>query len=146
MTVRIVADASVIVKWFVPESYSEQAQALLEDHLAGRAEILAPSYAILEVANALRKYVLRGIMSIGDAREAISILSEIDLHLYDVDTGEAMEALEYASRTGVTVYDAYYIILARRNNAVFYTADEKLLRRLAGVEPLARHVKDYGKA
>jgi len=145
MTVRVVADASVIVKWFVPESYSGQAQALLDDHLSGRVEIIAPSYAILEVANALRKYVLRGIMRVEDAREALSILSEVNLQLHSIGFGEAIDALDYASKTGVTVYDAYYIILARRHGATFYTADEKLLQKLAGIEPLARHIKDYGR-
>lgn len=43
----------------------------------------------------------------------------------------------------MTLYDAYYVVLARGLQALFYTADEKLLERLGSREPRARHIKDY---
>ena len=43
------------------------------------------------------------------------------------DTSElAVEALHEAVRLNHTVYDLYYIVLARRNGAVLLTVDEKL--------------------
>ncbi|BES82850.1 type II toxin-antitoxin system VapC family toxin [Pyrodictium abyssi] len=144
MTRRVVVDASVLVKWFVPEEFSDKAEAILNDHLDARVAVAAPSYALLELANALRKYVVRGVMGPGEAGEAFSLLLEMDVEFVEVDGELAREALGYAIDNGVTVYDAYYIVLARRLGTVFYTADEKLLRQLRGREPVARHVSEYG--
>ena len=49
------------------------------------------------------------------------------------------EALRYGVENQVTVYDAYYIILARKHDTLLYTADEKILRKLGGGEPRIRH-------
>jgi len=144
MTRRVVVDASVLVKWFVPEEFSDRAEAILNDHLDARVTVAAPSYALLELANALRKHVVRGVMGPGEAGEAFSLLLEMDIEFVEVDGELAREALGYALDNGVTVYDAYYIVLARRLGTVFYTADEKLLRQLRGREPVARHVAEYG--
>jgi predicted nucleic acid-binding protein len=45
----IVVDASVIVKWFIPEAGTEPAKALL----AEADELIAPELARIEVASAL---------------------------------------------------------------------------------------------
>ncbi|MEM0011159.1 MAG: type II toxin-antitoxin system VapC family toxin, partial [Candidatus Bathyarchaeia archaeon] len=58
---KVVADASVIVKWIIPEDYTEDALRLRDDFLDGKIDIHAPSIILLEVANALRKYYLRGL-------------------------------------------------------------------------------------
>ena len=136
-------DASVVIKWLVPEEYSGEALRLLDDHLEGRVVAAAPSYSVLEVANALRKYVARGLLGEPEAWEAYGILLDAGLELHEVEGEAAGEALRYALENSVTVYDAYYIVLARRLGAVFYTADERLLRRLRGREPSARHIAEY---
>lgn len=139
----VVVDANVIVKWFVPEEYSEFAEAILDDHLDGRIIVTAPSYALLEVMNALRKYVVRGIMRPTDVLESLDILAEIKVCFRDVDGGLLKKAVEYAFAKGVTVYDAYYIVLAKSIDAPFYTADDKLLRQLSGSESIVKHVREY---
>ena len=116
---------------------------LLRDHLYGRVVAAAPSYLLLEVLNALRKYIVRGVIGGSDARKACRLLVEAEVELHSIDAGLAGEALDYSLARGVTVYDAYYIVLARRLGAVFYTADEKLLERLKSVEPRVRHVAEY---
>ncbi|AEM38359.1 hypothetical protein Pyrfu_0488 [Pyrolobus fumarii 1A] len=35
----VVADASVIIKWVIPEAYSEHAVRLRDDHLEGRVVV-----------------------------------------------------------------------------------------------------------
>ncbi len=51
---RIVADASVIVKWFVDEVHSEKARELRDEYINGSVEILAPELMPYEVLNALK--------------------------------------------------------------------------------------------
>ncbi|ALL00361.1 hypothetical protein Pyrde_0311 [Pyrodictium delaneyi] len=143
MTRFIVVDASILVKWFVPEEFSDRAEAILNDHLDARVAVAAPSYALLELANALRKYVARGVMGPREAGEAFSLLLEMDIEFREMDEELAREALGYALDNGVTVYDAYYIVLAKRLGTVFYTADGKLLRQLRGREHIVRHVSEY---
>ncbi|MEQ9715814.1 MAG: hypothetical protein ABGF52_09810 [Candidatus Asgardarchaeum sp.] len=41
--IRVVLDASVIVKWFVKEIYSDIALKLREDYLKGKIDIIVPS-------------------------------------------------------------------------------------------------------
>ncbi len=143
MTRHVVVDSCVMVKWFVPEEYSEEALSILDDHLDGRVTVVAPFFGLLEFANALRKYVARGVLSGRDALEAYDLLLEVGVEFRRIEESLVRRALQYSNEKGVTVYDAYYIVLAQELSTVFYTADEKLVRRLKGEEPIVRHVCDY---
>jgi predicted nucleic acid-binding protein len=48
-----VADASVVLKWFVPEPDSAAADFLLEKYLNDEVELLAPGPMLVEAASAL---------------------------------------------------------------------------------------------
>ncbi len=50
----MVADASVIVKWFVEEEYSRHSVRLRDDYTALRVRLVVPSLARYEVLNTLR--------------------------------------------------------------------------------------------
>jgi len=61
------------------------------------------------------------------------IIDLIHLPLRAVSTGElAPEALKAAMTHGITAYDAAYVALARRLSLLLVTADETLVRHLAG--------------
>lgn len=51
---KVVADASVIVKWFVDEIYSDNARKLRDAFINGGIEIISPELMPYEVLNALR--------------------------------------------------------------------------------------------
>ncbi|MEM2425048.1 MAG: type II toxin-antitoxin system VapC family toxin [Candidatus Bathyarchaeia archaeon] len=61
MSDKVVADASVIIKWVIPEDYAEYALKLRDDFLDGNVDVHAPNIILLEAASALRKYCLRGL-------------------------------------------------------------------------------------
>jgi predicted nucleic acid-binding protein len=140
---QVVVDANVFVKWFVEENYTEEALLLRQDYIAGRVKILTPAYALLEVADAFRKYVARKIINANDAIEALNILQEFSIQYLDLDRNLLTEALKYSMENHLTVYDAYYITIARKLNSHFYTADEKLLTRIQAKENIAHHIKEY---
>ena len=140
---RVVVDANIIVKWFIPEDYSEHARRIRDDHLYGCVEATAPDYARLEVYNALWKYASRGIIDSGIAERIAQLVQEVRVDFKPVEGDLALAALEYSLKYSVSVYDAYYITLAWSLDTQFYTADEKLLRRLEGVEPRIRHIVEY---
>lgn len=132
---KLVVDASVVVKWALPEPHHGEARRLRDDHLAGRVRAVAPPCLWLEVASALRKHVNRGIIGRDKAVEALRLLHQIDIEIIDV---EPAQVLETALRLGVTVYDAAYISLAESLGVDFYTADEKLLSHTN-----VKHVMQY---
>jgi len=65
-----VVDASVAVKWVVPEALSEHAERVL----ATDEELLAPDLLLVEAANALWKKTERGELASAEARRALDVV------------------------------------------------------------------------
>jgi predicted nucleic acid-binding protein len=133
MSVAIV-DASVAVKWFVPEEHSDTADRLAE---AGWT-LLAPRLVLAEVANAFWKKVSRRLMTAEDGQEHLTALPRFFDHL--IDTEELLSsALSLACTFNHPVYDFIYVTAARQRDAVLVTADHRLAALLRGSD-YARHV------
>ncbi len=133
---RVVVDASVVVKWFVEEEYSEEARLLKDAYSSGVFDIAAPSLLHYEVLNAL-KY--SGAFGEDELKKVASILEDFQITLFELSGELASKTVELAMRKGITVYDASYAALAEMLGSVGYTADEKLLKKVGG---RLRHVKD----
>jgi predicted nucleic acid-binding protein len=121
-----VVDASIAVKWVVPEVLSDKADRV-RDH---EGDVLAPDLLLVEVANALWRKTAAGEISAREADAALDLVrrSGIDLR----PTGALVpRAMEVARRLGHPVYDCVYLALAEREQAAFVTADHRLLRRLS---------------
>ena len=58
----IVIDASVSVKWFIPEKDTEKAMKLRAKHTEGTINLVAPDLILYEVANTLRFHPTLGYM------------------------------------------------------------------------------------
>ena len=74
---RALIDASVAVKWYLPEPGERAALRVLTEALDGSRELIAPDWIVAELANALRKKVRRDECSAAQAR-AILDLFETD--------------------------------------------------------------------
>jgi len=141
----IVVDSNILVKWFIPERYTKEASMLRDDHIYGRVKVITPTYALLEFGNALRKYFLYGYLSENKVLEAYELLIDVEVCFKEIDNSLVQEAIKYSVDKHVTVYDAYYVVLAKKHSAFMYTADEKLLNKLSNIEQLVRHIKEYPK-
>ena len=141
---RVVADASVVVKWVMPETYSDEASRLRDDHLSGDVVVHAPDLVLLEVASALRKYVTRGLISEDQAKEAFHLVSDTEIRLEQIDPELACSALKLSFDLGITIYDAVYIATALKLSAPLYTSDEKLLSnsKIKGLG-IVHHIRYY---
>jgi len=139
----VVVDSNIMVKWFIPEEYSREAGRLLKGFLYGRISIIAPVYAMIECCNALRKYVVRKIISREQVMGVYRLFTRIGVNFVTIEQPLLEEALRYGLDNDITVYDAYYIVLAKHYDTIVYTADEKLLKKIGGVEASIRHIKDY---
>jgi len=51
---KVVVDASVVVKWYINEDYSENARELRNMYINGQIELIAPELLPYEVLNALK--------------------------------------------------------------------------------------------
>ncbi|MCH9019799.1 MAG: type II toxin-antitoxin system VapC family toxin [Proteobacteria bacterium] len=118
---RLVVDASVAVKWFLPEELSDAADALL----TGEHEICAPDFMLVEAANTFWKKVRLDQMTPAKADEA---LSELAAGVIDIRPTSPLlpRALAMANHIGHPVYDCIYIAAAEAWPAVLVTADHGL--------------------
>ncbi len=131
-----VVDASVVLKWLVPEEGSLQAAELL------RQPVVAPDLLISECVNALWKLVIRGKLTATVAANAARLLAAAGI-AFEPTQGLARDILELAVRLRHPAYDCTYLALAQRLDAVLVTADRKLFARCQQPDAadLARHVR-----
>jgi predicted nucleic acid-binding protein len=115
-----VLDASVVVKWFLPEPYAEEARRLRRADLA----VEAPDLLLLEVPNVLWKHIMRGALALKTAQEAIEALAIAPINLR---TAESLftSAFRLATETRRSVYDCTYLSLAIEEDCPLVTADRK---------------------
>ena len=137
---EVVVDASIVICWFGREVETPAANQLIRS----RATLLAPSLLFAELANGLWKKMRRGEMGADYARAA---MNEIRRFIPEfVETGElAPQALELAGEIGHSVYDCFYLALARRRIAPLVTLDRALIASVAKT-PYARdivHLADW---
>lgn len=119
----LVVDASVAIKWVVPETQSEEADLLL----AGDHALEAPDLLATEAANTLWKKIVRGELSARQAREALDVLLHGGLGWHPA-APQLPRALELARLSRHPVYDCVYLALAESVDGTLVTADESLLR------------------
>jgi predicted nucleic acid-binding protein len=131
-----VVDASLVVKWFVPEVDSDAARRWLD----ASHDYLAPELLFPEAGNTLRKKVRRGELSVDDGQQLATDLSVIAVEAVSM-RGLLPDAHALALRTGMTVYDATYLALAVRLETQVITGDDRFARRLADHPLLAPHVR-----
>ncbi len=131
-----VVDASLVIKWFVPEVDAEAARRWLE----ASHEFVAPDLLFPEVGNTVWKKATRGELDPRDAQEIVKDLSAIGVDTVPM-RGLLPDAHALAQRTGITVYDATYLALAVRLETQVITGDDRLARRLATHPLLAPHVR-----
>lgn len=121
----LVVDASVALKWFLPEVHADAALRLLDrDH-----HLMAPELVVPEFGNALWKRVLRGEASAAEAGAALEALATMPVVLQPSQPLAPL-ALDIACRTRRTVYDSLYVALAVVHDCRLVTADRRLYQAL----------------
>lgn len=136
-----VVDASLVVKWFVPEVYSDAARRWLE----ASHDYIGPDLMFPEAANAIWKKVRRDELTEDEGRHLVEDLSSVAVETVAM-RGLLADACAVALSTGITVYDAMYLTLAVRLETQVITGDGRFARKLAGhplLAPYVRSVEDF---
>jgi predicted nucleic acid-binding protein len=132
---RYVLDASVALKWVLPEPDSAKAVALRDDFRNAVRELLAPDVFPIEIAHALARAERRKIINPSEgAQKLADVLGTLPtLHPY---LPLLARAFEIASNVRIGVYDCLYVALAEREGCELVTADAKLVANLQAQFPL----------
>ncbi len=124
----LVVDASIVVKWYIVEKYSEEALKLRDMHVNGELLLVAPSLLPYEVLNALKH---SSLYSMDELKLAAESLLKYGIRLEPLTTRYAEKSVELAVENGITIYDASYIAVALIKGIRMVTADSGLIEKLS---------------
>ena len=131
-----VVDASLVIKWFVPEIHAEAARRWLD----ASHDYVAPDLLFPEVGNVVWKKVRRKKLEPTEARQLVMDLAHVAVET--VATRSLLEdALTVALTTGITVHDAMYLTLAVRLDTEVITGDDRFADKIAEYPLLVPHVR-----
>jgi predicted nucleic acid-binding protein len=132
-----IVDASVVLKWIVPENGS--ADALV---VRSKARLSAPELLMMECVNACWKYAQRREISAEEAILAVGVLERVDIELVSL-RHLVGPTLRLSNALAHPAYDCAYLALALQRQCPFVTADEKLIAKVRGsrIENLAASVR-----
>lgn len=131
---KVVVDASVAVKWFIPEVHSAGAARLLDSDVV----LSAPDLIGPEFGNTLWKKVRRAEVTHVEAGEILSAFAGIPLDIYP-SAALLPAAFEIAVTLDQSVYDSLYLALAVAANCELVTADAKFHSAILE-SPLGSHI------
>jgi predicted nucleic acid-binding protein len=122
----IVVDASVAIKWFIPEVHAIAATRLLHQHL----QFIAPDLIFAEVGNILWKKYRSKELTFDIASAILNDFKKLPFNSYEseplLDT-----AWQIATAHQCTLYDSLYVALAQTEGCLLVTADRVLYHTLS---------------
>jgi predicted nucleic acid-binding protein len=121
-TIRSVLDASIAVRWIVPETGSEAAQDLIEQVIGW----IAPRLLVTEVGSALRRKVTAALLDVDSAVQAFELFGQIVKGggvRFAEDESFVIDALRISLALGHKLPDCLYVALAEREGAPLATAN-----------------------
>jgi predicted nucleic acid-binding protein len=127
---NLVIDASVLIKFYVPEILSDKAEELLNRVAQGDVMLLAPDLIYPEVGNILWKKQQMKELTRPEVEEITDAIVSLPLNI------EASKlllplAIDIGIAYKITIYDALYLSMARIYETKMITADRKLADAMA---------------
>jgi len=133
-----VVDASVAAKWFLTapdEGLVAEAVGLLQSFAKAETQLLVPDLFFSEVTSLLWKAEHRGRCRKALAEAALDRILALGLEISPT-TPLLKSAVRIARDCGCALYDGLYLALTAREKAPFITADQRLVRVVAGRLPV----------
>jgi predicted nucleic acid-binding protein len=125
-----VIDASVLIKFYVPEILSDRAERLLAKVGNKNIDLLAPDLIYPEAGNILWKKQRLKELTPSEAEEITDAILSLPL-MIEASKSLLPLAVDIAIACGITVYDALYLSLAKVYETTLITGDRKLVDVLA---------------
>lgn len=124
----IVLDASVGVKWFIPEAGQDEALALLAHAAGGDATLVVPDLFVYEVVRTVRRKT-----DDASAREAVEFFAAAGIVTVPPVARVLEAALDQAAALGCDFYDACAPAIAVMLDAELCSADRRAHGAFPGV-------------
>ena len=127
---NLVIDASVLIKFYVPEIHSDKAEELLTRVEQGDVMLFAPDLIYSEVGNILWKKQRLKELTRSEVEEITDAIISLPLK---IETSKLLLplAMDIGMAYGITIYDALYLSMARIYEIKMMTADRKLADAMA---------------
>jgi predicted nucleic acid-binding protein len=132
-----VVDASVAVKWVLPEVDQSRAFRIQEMYQDEEIDLVAPYLLIAEIGNVLWKRVCRGELPQPAAIRCFQQLLKDSPILLD-SPAVNQSALHLALAHDQTVYDCLYLAWALEQRCDLITADERFFHAIRQAFPCVR--------
>ncbi len=127
----IVIDASIALRWLLPDALSAICWKLFEQIVIDKKQIHVPVLWRYEVTSGLAKAVHFKLI---DSREAENLLRQsqiLDISIIPPDDEQDRRALSWTLITNrVSAYDSYYLALAELLDCELWTADRNLFNTI----------------
>jgi predicted nucleic acid-binding protein len=118
----IVLDASAVIELVLSTSAGSEVARRIGD---GSPSLHAPHLIGVEVAQVLRRYAARKVISTDVGAAALSDVGALDIERYE---HELLLPRVWMLRENLTAYDAVYVALAEVLDAPLLTADRRIAR------------------
>ena len=122
---NLIIDASVLIKFFVPEVLSAKAEQLLVRVEEGSVKLFAPDLIYAEAGNTLWKKRRLKELTQSEVGKITDLINSIPLKV-EASKNLFRLAIDIAIVYEVTVYDALYLSMAKVYETQMMTADRKL--------------------
>ena len=135
---KLVIDASVAAKWFLPsknEPLAQEALGILENFASGEIQLIVPDLFWAEMGNILWKAVRVARCTKKTAELALTSLQQQKLSTVSC-ANLLTVAFEIATGFDRSLYDSLYVALAVQSKSQLVTADERLANSLAAHLPV----------
>ncbi len=129
----LVIDASVVIKFYIPEILSDKSAEVMTRVAKGELMLCAPELLYPETGNILWKKQCRHELTPAEVDEIVDAITALPLRI-ESSMPVMPLAVSIAMYSGITVYDAMYMAVARIYKTKMITADKKLMDALAKTE------------
>lgn len=121
-----VIDTSAFLRLFLPDGpVPEGLENFMRAVERGENTAIAPELMLAETANVLDKKRRAGLLSPDEVAELLDLARQMPIR-YMPHGGLITGAVALAATSGLTVYDALFLELARQKAARLFTADRRL--------------------
>lgn len=126
---NIIVDASIIIKWLLPDEEDTVALKIKQDFEEKLLTISVPHIIYYEIGNVLKTAIIRNRIKRDEAKKLYRAFIDLEFITYAMKDLLSL-ALIKSLENDISFYDASYIALSEYLQIKFLTADQKLLNKV----------------
>jgi len=120
---RFIIDASFVLSFLLPDEDRSEVIQIFDQYTQGKIKLSAPDLLSYEIINGLKGAILRKRITVKEATYLVSQFLDLEIILSSVALSLV---LDVAVTKELSIYDASYLYLAKKEDAELLTLDTKL--------------------